>query len=180
MKTGLLTISLLCLVQLFYGQQATTGFRIDSLPPQGVLLDKGWKWHAGDNPAQEIGWILVNLQNNAFYAVHQKQKTALADYKPTVTVSTKITPRPPEGGGTSPPSGGRGVEISVHDNGMGIPESVKAKIFQPFFITKPTGEGTGLGLSLSYDIVTKRHGGTLTVESSEGQGTAFCLVLPLT
>lgn len=114
---------------------------------------------------QEIGRVLLNLYNNAFYAVQQKQKTAPAGYQPTVTVST----RQQQNGD---------VEIRVHDNGTGIPESARAKIFQPFFTTKPTGEGTGLGLSLSYDIITKGHGGTLAVESQEGLGTAFVITLP--
>ena len=95
---------------------------------------------------------------------NEKQKLALPDYKPTVTVSTTQL-----NGHT---------EIRVSDNGTGIPDSVKAKIFQPFFTTKPTGEGTGLGLGSSYDIVTKGHGGTLTVESQEGEGTTFTLKLP--
>ncbi|UOQ76145.1 HAMP domain-containing histidine kinase [Hymenobacter sp. 5516J-16] len=70
------------------------------------------------------------------------------------------------------------VEVQVRDNGMGIPRAVVDKIFQPFFTTKPTGEGTGLGLSLSYDIITKGHGGTLTVETTEGSGTTFIITLP--
>ena len=113
---------------------------------------------------QEMGRVLLNLYNNAFYAVRQKQKTTPADYRPTVSVSTTQV------------SGH--IEIRVSDNGTGIPDAVKAKIFQPFFTTKPTGEGTGLGLSLSYDIVTKGHGGSLTVESQEGEGTAFVVQLP--
>jgi len=108
--------------------------------------------------------VLLNLYNNAFYTVREKQKTALNGYQPTVTVST--TQR---NGHT---------EIRVSDNGTGMPQSVKDKIFQPFFTTKPTGEGTGLGLSLSYDIVTKGHGGSLTVESYEGKGTTFLIQLP--
>ena len=115
---------------------------------------------------QEIGRVLLNLYNNAFYAVKEKQTTAPPDYQPTVTVST--TQRNGQ------------TEIRVHDNGTGIPESVKAKIFQPFFATKPTGEGTGLGLSHSYDIITKGHGGSLTVESVEGEGTTFVIHLPAT
>ena len=87
-----------------------------------------------------------------------------AGYLPRVLVSTRQR--------------GEQVEIRVRDNGLGIPEAVKSKIFQPFFTTKPAGEGTGLGLSLSYDIVTKGHGGTLTVESHEGQGTEFLITLP--
>ena len=113
---------------------------------------------------QEIGRVLLNLYNNAFYAVREKQKTAPADYHPTVWVSTHRV--------------ADAVEIRVKDNGAGIPDDIKAKIFQPFFTTKPTGEGTGLGLSLSYDIVTKGHGGTLTVESMVGKGTTFVINLP--
>jgi two-component system NtrC family sensor kinase len=114
---------------------------------------------------QEIGRVLLNLYNNAFYVVHQRRMTAPADYQPTIWVSTH------EANGQ--------VRMKVKDNGMGIPEAIRAKIFQPFFTTKPTGEGTGLGLSLSYDIVTKGHGGTLDVESVEGEGTEFVLSLSL-
>ncbi|MVM40937.1 histidine kinase [Spirosoma sp. HMF3257] len=113
---------------------------------------------------QEIGRVLLNLYNNAFYAVREKQKSAPATYQPTVTVSTYQF--------------NGHVEIRVSDNGTGIADVVKAKIFQPFFTTKPTGEGTGLGLSLSYDIVTKGHGGTLRVDSQVGEGTAFFMELP--
>jgi signal transduction histidine kinase len=116
--------------------------------------------------AQDMGRVLLNLFTNAFYAVHQRQKKgAAADYKPTVTVRTQGTAKQ--------------VKVTISDNGTGIPDDVKAKIFQPFFTTKPTGEGTGLGLSLAYDIVTKGHGGNLTVESREGQGTTFVITLPL-
>ncbi|MCY7358576.1 MAG: histidine kinase, partial [Rudanella sp.] len=118
-----------------------------------------------DMMPQEIGRVLLNLYNNAFYAVQEKQKQAPAEYNPTVTVSTTQL-----NGHT---------RIRVSDNGTGIPDAVKAKIFQPFFTTKPTGEGTGLGLSLSYDIVTKGHGGILTVESEEGEGTEFVITLPI-
>lgn len=113
---------------------------------------------------QDVGRVLLNLFNNAFHAVSEKKKIGVEGYQPTVTVVTKRTDD--------------GVEIRVRDNGTGMPEGVKAKIFQPFFTTKPTGQGTGLGLSLSYDIVTKGHGGTLTVETSEGQGTEFIVRLP--
>ncbi|CCH54269.1 Sensor protein zraS [Fibrisoma limi BUZ 3] len=113
---------------------------------------------------QEIGRVLLNLYNNAFYAVQQRQFLAEADYQPTISVCTKRLIDK--------------VEIRVSDNGTGIPEPAKAKIFQPFFTTKPTGEGTGLGLSLSYDIVTKGHGGTLAVETEEGKGTEFIITLP--
>ncbi|MCC6412201.1 MAG: GHKL domain-containing protein, partial [Saprospiraceae bacterium] len=118
---------------------------------------------------QDIGRVLLNLINNAFYAVSQRSlwDDSLRDdkYEPTVTVSTKKR--------------GDKVEIRVQDNGTGIPDSVKAKIFQPFFTTKPTGQGTGLGLSLAYDIVTKGHGGELTVETKEGEGTVFVVQLPV-
>jgi two-component system, NtrC family, sensor kinase len=124
---------------------------------------------------QEIGRVLLNLYNNAFYAVHQRAKQGTPNYQPKVTVSTKLTV-PPSG---SDPRRGRGLAVIVADNGMGIPAAIKDKIFQPFFTTKPTGEGTGLGLSLSYDIVTKGHGGTLTVESVEGEFTEFVITLPI-
>ena len=113
---------------------------------------------------QEVGRVLLNLYNNAFYAVQQKQQLAPAGYQPTVRVTTAQV------NGL--------IEIRVSDNGMGIPDAVKDKIFQPFFTTKPTGEGTGLGLSLSYDIVTKGHGGSLSVESQDGEGTTFLIQLP--
>ncbi|GAB2605967.1 tetratricopeptide repeat-containing sensor histidine kinase [Spirosoma areae] len=113
---------------------------------------------------QEIGRVLLNLYNNAFYAVQQKQKTALIDYQPTVTVSTAQV--------------NGNVEIRVKDNGIGISEALKAKIFQPFFTTKPTGQGTGLGLSLSYDIITKGHGGSIEVKTQEGHGTEMIMHLP--
>jgi signal transduction histidine kinase/ligand-binding sensor domain-containing protein len=115
---------------------------------------------------QDIGRVLLNLFNNAFYVVNQKRKATDAHYKPEVTVTTTI-----ENGQ---------VIIKVKDNGIGIPEAIQDKIMQPFFTTKPTGEGTGLGLSLSYDMVVKGHGGTIQVESTEGQGSEFIITLPLT
>ncbi|GAA4424964.1 hypothetical protein GCM10023188_05410 [Pontibacter saemangeumensis] len=114
---------------------------------------------------QELGRVLLNLFNNAFYAVLQKQKQGLAGYKPEVRLSTRQLPDQ--------------VEVRVRDNGTGIPENVRAKIFQPFFTTKPSGQGTGLGLSLSYDIITKGHGGELRVESREGEYTEFIIQLPV-
>ncbi len=118
---------------------------------------------------QDMGRVLLNLINNAFYAVAQKKNAGSAGYEPTVTVSTRLLK-----------SGKTGkAEIRIRDNGTGIPDSVKAKIFQPFFTTKPTGQGTGLGLSLAYDIVTKGHGGTMEVESTEGKGTEFIIKLPM-
>jgi signal transduction histidine kinase len=114
---------------------------------------------------QDIGRVLLNLFNNAFYAVHEKQKTTGTDYKPEVTVSTLT-----ENGQ---------VIIKVKDNGIGIPNAIKEKIMQPFFTTKPTGEGTGLGLSLTYDIVVKGHGGSIAVDTNEGEFTEFIVTLPL-
>jgi signal transduction histidine kinase len=113
---------------------------------------------------QELGRVLLNLFNNAFYAVQQKQKLGLAGYEPKVVVSTATR-------------NGK-VEIRVWDDGTGISESVKGKIFQPFFTTKPTGQGTGLGLSLSYDIITKGHGGELAVATEQGEWTEFTITLP--
>ena len=113
---------------------------------------------------QDFGRVLLNLINNAFFAVNEKSKTENKDFKPSVIVKTKLEKTK--------------VIISVSDNGSGIPEDVKEKIFQPFFTTKPTGEGTGLGLSLSYDIVTA-HGGELKVETNEGEGTEFIIILPI-
>jgi two-component system, NtrC family, sensor kinase len=123
---------------------------------------------------QDMGRLLLNLYNNAFYDVNEKQKqpakdlsgfenlTALAAYEPTVTVSTKKS--------------GNQVSITVSDNGNGIPQKAIDKIFQPFFTTKPTGQGTGLGLSLSYDII-KAHGGEIKVETKEGEGSEFIIQL---
>ena len=118
---------------------------------------------------QDIGRVMLNLFNNAFYAVNQKQKTAGPDYKPTVEVSTELYPF----------SGGGGLIIKVKDNGIGIPDAVKDKIMQPFFTTKPTGEGTGLGLSLTYDMVVKGHSGRIDVDTKEGGFTEFIVTLPL-
>ena len=116
---------------------------------------------------QDIGKVILNLFNNAFYAVNQKAKTAGADYKPEVSVETFFLPLQGVGG------------IKVKDNGVGIPDSIKDKIMQPFFTTKPTGEGTGLGLSLTYDMVVKGHGGSIEVNSVEGEGSEFFVSLPI-
>jgi two-component system NtrC family sensor kinase len=113
---------------------------------------------------QDIGRVVLNLINNGFYSVSEKCKQQPNDYEPAVSVSTKKS--------------GDNVLISVRDNGNGIPDSIKEKIFQPFFTTKPTGQGTGLGLSLTYDIV-KAHGGELTVETKEGEGSEFVVSLPV-
>ena len=113
---------------------------------------------------QDIGRVVLNLITNAFYAVNEKSKQGIADNEPTVSVVTKKV--------------NHQVEIRVADNGNGIPAKIVDKIFQPFFTTKPTGQGTGLGLSLSYDIV-KAHGGELKVETKEGMGTEFIIQLPI-
>ncbi|MDE3214485.1 MAG: two-component sensor histidine kinase [Bacteroidota bacterium] len=113
--------------------------------------------------AQDIGRVLLNVINNAFYATNEKSKQKISGYEPKVFVSTKK-------------NDGK-IEIKVKDNGNGIPGVIKNKIFQPFFTTKPTGSGTGLGLSLSYDIV-KAHGGKIELNSEEGEGTEFTIELP--
>ena len=128
------------------GFEATVETHLDSDIPQIEVIP------------QDIGRVLLNLINNAFWA-------AKAVKKPVVTVTTSRTENQ--------------IVIKVSDNGIGMSEATKAKIFQPFFTTKPTGEGTGLGLSLAYDIVTKGHGGTIEVESTEGEGTTFIVKLPM-
>jgi signal transduction histidine kinase len=102
---------------------------------------------------QDMGRVLLNLYNNAFYVVNEKSKLSVAGYQPTVSVNTKKT-------------NGK-LEIRVRDNGNGMSQKVQDKIFQPFFTTKPTGQGTGLGLSMSYDII-KAHGGEVKVDTEEG------------
>ncbi len=118
---------------------------------------------------QDVGRVILNLINNAFYAVNERKNREEAlqtsHYQPSVTVITQKVDK--------------SIEIRIKDNGTGIPENVKEKIFQPFFTTKPTGQGTGLGLSLAYDIITKGHGGSLNVESEEGVGSEFVIILPL-
>jgi signal transduction histidine kinase len=126
---------------------------------------------------QDIGRVLLNLYNNAFYATQVRAKQSGAEYKPLVTVTTKKTSANMFGANSSP-SGAEGLIISVRDNGNGIPQKVIDKIFQPFFTTKPTGQGTGLGLSLSYDII-KAHGGEIRVESKAGEGSEFIINLPI-
>jgi len=113
---------------------------------------------------QDIGRVMLNLFNNAFYAVNQKKKAVGDNYNPEVSVSTSV-----ENGQ---------VIIKVRDNGVGMTDYVKEKIMQPFFTTKPTGEGTGLGLSLTYDMVVKGHGGSIQVNSTEGEGSEFIITLP--
>jgi signal transduction histidine kinase len=116
--------------------------------------------------SQDLGRVLLNLFTNAFYAVRQRQQVAAEPgYAPTVSVRTAYRDRE--------------VQVVVQDNGTGIPEAVRQKIFQPFFTTKPSGEGTGLGLALSHDIVVQGHGGALEMASQEGVGTTFTIKLPV-
>jgi signal transduction histidine kinase len=113
---------------------------------------------------QDMGRVLLNLINNAFQAVAEKSQSGLNEYDPKIEVSTMLK--------------NDQVQIQIEDNGPGIPDNIKDKIFQPFFTTKPTGEGTGLGLSLSYDII-KAHGGEIEVGSKVGKGTQFTIRLPI-
>jgi signal transduction histidine kinase len=112
---------------------------------------------------QDVGRVLLNLFNNAFYATREKLLNDGKNFAPKILVSSKKHPDE--------------IEVSVKDNGNGISEQVLSKIFQPFYTTKPTGQGTGLGLSLSYDII-KAHGGEIKVQSKEGEGSEFTLVFP--
>ena len=113
---------------------------------------------------QEIGRVLLNLINNAFFAVAEKARHNRDEYRPKVVVKIKYV--------------GNNVEIRIIDNGPGIPDNIREKIFQPFFTTKPTGQGTGLGLSMSYDIITKGHGGSIEINSQAGEGSEFIILLP--
>jgi len=114
---------------------------------------------------QDIGRVFLNIINNAFYAVAKRKEQELEGFEPTVTVSSRVK----DGA----------IEFRIKDNGTGIPDDVKTRIFQPFFTTKPTGQGTGLGLSLAYDIVTKGHSGTIEVITKEGHGSTFIINLEI-
>ncbi|HNF40236.1 MAG TPA: ATP-binding protein, partial [Bacteroidia bacterium] len=114
--------------------------------------------------------VIINLVNNAFYAVHERATKSNANkdetkYKPQVSVATHVV--------------NQFLEITITDNGTGIPDAIKDKIYNPFFTSKPTGKGTGLGLSVSFDIIEKQHGGKLKFESEQGVGTVFTISLPL-
>jgi signal transduction histidine kinase len=113
---------------------------------------------------QEITRVFLNLISNGFYAASKRNETAGEGFEPTLTATTSAL--------------GSEVEIRIRDNGTGISEAVKAKIFNPFFTTKPAGEGTGLGLSMSHDIVVKQHGGKIDVQTEPGQFTEFIITLP--
>ncbi len=123
---------------------------------------------------QDMGRVILNLITNAFYAVNEKANSDIEGYKPTVKITSKRTPLLGGVGG-----GSQSVQISISDNGNGIPKEIVEKIFQPFFTTKPTGQGTGLGLSMSYDIITKGHGGELLVTTQQGKGTTFKIIFPI-
>jgi signal transduction histidine kinase len=137
-------------------------------PQFNVTLQRNFDPEAGmaDVFPQEITRVFLNLLSNGFYAVTRRKADDGAAFEPIVSAMTK--------GRTD------GVEIRIRDNGMGIPPEVKEKIFNPFFTTKPAGEGTGLGLSMSYDIIVKQHGGTIDVETLPGEFTEFTIVLPRT
>ena len=153
-----------------YLRLAYHGLRAKDKSFNAVQIAIGMKTDFGENIGkiniipQDIGRVLLNLYNNAFYAVNEQKNGNLISYEPTVSVSTKKS--------------GNSVLITVRDNGNGIPQKIVDKIFQPFFTTKPTGEGTGLGLSLSYDIV-KAHGGEIKLETKEGEGSEFIITLPV-
>ncbi|MGY2050900.1 GAF domain-containing protein [Methylobacterium sp. JK268] len=135
-------------------------------PGFDVTLEKNFDPEAGeaDLHLQEITRVLLNLISNGFYAVASRKEMAGSDYAPTLTAATRNL--------------GDRVEIRIRDNGTGVPEEVRAKMFNPFFTTKPAGEGTGLGLSLSHDIVVKQHGGTLDVETAPNAFTELVVTLP--
>jgi GAF domain-containing protein len=138
-------------------------------PDFNVTLQRDFDQDAGqvDLFPQEITRVLLNLVSNGFYAVTKRRKEGgEAGFEPTLRASTK--------------SLGESVEIRIRDNGIGIPAEVKEKMFNPFFTTKPAGEGTGLGLSMSHDIIVKQHGGTIDVDTSPGHFTEFRIVLPRT
>jgi signal transduction histidine kinase len=114
---------------------------------------------------QDITRVLLNLFSNGFYAARQRQRMEVrSSFEPTLKVLTSALDN--------------SVEIRVRDNGIGIPPEIKDRLFQPFFTTKPTGQGTGLGLSMSYDIVTQQHGGSITVDSEVGEYSEFTVQLP--
>jgi signal transduction histidine kinase len=135
-------------------------------PTMNVVFEKHYDETAGEISAipEDLGRVFLNVVNNACYAVNQRRAKSPAGYVPTISLSTKNL--------------GGEVEIRIRDNGTGMPEAVRDKVFNPFFTTKPTGQGTGLGMSLSYDIVVQAHKGTIRVESEEGSFTEFIIVLP--
>jgi two-component system NtrC family sensor kinase len=157
--TNINTLAEECLRLAYHGQRSKEG-AVD------VTFQTELEKSLGDINVvpQEISRVLLNLLNNAFYAVAKKRSVLGEGFQPTIFVSTHRN--------------GNMAEIHLKDNGMGIPEGIRSKIFQPFFTTKPTGEGTGLGLSLSYEIV-KAHGGELKASSVEGEYSEFTILLPI-
>jgi signal transduction histidine kinase len=141
------------------------GARADK-PGFNVTIEKQLDPQAGavEGFAQELSRVLLNLVGNGFYATEKRQATGAGAYEPTLTATTRELDD--------------GVEIAIRDNGTGIPDDIKGKIFNPFFTTKPAGEGTGLGLSLSHDIIVKQHGGAIEVATEPGAFTEFRLYLP--
>jgi len=137
-------------------------------PNFNVTMQRGFDPAVGmaDVYPQEITRVLLNLISNGFYAAAKRKPEAGDGYEPTLTATTKDL--------------GDNIEIRIRDNGTGIPDEVKVKIFNPFFTTKPAGEGTGLGLSMSHDIIVKQHGGKIDVETKPGQFTEFKIALPRT
>ena len=131
-----------------------------------IRLDQNFDPTAGEIELfpQEITRVLLNLISNGFYAAMKRKAEMTNGYEPVLTVTTRDL--------------GNRVEIGIRDNGRGIPPGVREKMFNPFFTTKPPGEGTGLGLSLSYDIVVKQHGGIIDVDTAPGAFTEFRIVLP--
>jgi signal transduction histidine kinase len=140
--------------------------RRTEMPDHGITVDRDFGDDVGsiELVPREIGRVLLNLLNNAFDAVQERAEAATDDYKPVVKVLTVKEDK--------------AVKIRIEDNGGGIPPEILSKIFEPFFTTKPTGSGTGLGLSLSHDIVTQGHQGTLMAESEEGKGAVFTVSIP--
>jgi len=135
-------------------------------PGFNITLERAFDPDAGeaDVYAQEITRVLLNLISNGFYATAKRAEAEAAGYEPTLSASTRDL--------------GDSVEIRIRDNGTGIPLEVKERLFTPFFTTKPAGEGTGLGLSLSHDVIVKQHGGSISVNSEVGSFTEFTIVLP--
>jgi signal transduction histidine kinase len=114
--------------------------------------------------SQDLARVLLNIIHNACYAVHEKKRTSGPGYMPVVRATTRDL--------------GSSVEVRIWDNGTGMPPEVAERVFNPFFTTKPAGEGTGLGLSIAFDIITREHGGTLTVQTRDGESTEFVISLP--
>jgi two-component system, NtrC family, sensor kinase len=163
-STGVRTLTNINALAVEYLRLAYHGYRAKDKEFNVILntdLDKSIEKINID--PQDFGRVILNIYNNAFYAVNEKKKSAGENYQSAVSVTTKKM--------------NDKVILTVMDNGNGIPQKIVDKIFQPFFTTKPTGQGTGSGLSLSYDII-KIHGGEIKVETKEGEGSEFIIRLP--